>query len=76
MPKNHRDRPPTYSYPVGVLVDAQPAATADEPPEDTALQDLSPPAASATRAKWVDYATAIGVDVAGLTKAQIRNLVL
>ena len=73
MPKNHVGRPATYSYPVGLL--PAPATPADTPPEETAPQDLPPPAASASRQKWVDYANAIGEDVAGLTKPQIRKLV-
>ena len=70
MPKNHQGRPATYSYPVGLL--PAPATQAGPRSEEDAP---SPPAASASRQKWVDYATAIGVDVAGLTKAQIRKLV-
>ncbi len=70
MPKNHQGRPPTYSYPVGLL--PAPAPKADERSGEVAP---SPPAASASRQKWVDYANAIGENVDGLTKAQIRKLV-
>ena len=73
MPKNHQGRPATYSYPIGLL--PAPATPADEPPGEPAPQNLPPPASSASRAKWVAYADAIGVDVAGLTKAQIRKVV-
>ncbi len=74
MPKIHRDRAPTYSYPVGLLPPA-PAPSADEPPEATAPHDLPPPAASATKTSWAIYARKVGVDPTGLTKAQIRKAV-
>ncbi len=70
MPKAHKNRPATYSYPVGLL--PAPATQADERPGEVAP---SPPAASASRQKWVDYANAIGENVDGLTKPQIRKLV-
>ncbi len=72
MPKIHRDRPATYSYPVGVLPDPPAEPAAEQGPEEDAP---SPPAASASRSKWVEYAAELGVDVAGLTKAQIRKKV-
>ena len=67
MPKTHRNRPPTY--PIGVLpeeVEAEPSVE---------VLPRTPPAASATKSKWVDYAAELGIDVAGLTKAQIRKAV-
>ncbi len=77
MPKVHQGRPATNaaaSYPVGLL--PAPAPKADEPSEETAPQDLPPPAASASRAVWVEYAKALGIVVtAGTTKAQIRKAV-
>ncbi len=74
MPKAHRDRPATYSYPVGLL--PAPATPADEPPEAPESPTTpTPPAATARLAICQKYATAVGVDVAGLTKAQIRKAV-
>ncbi len=70
MPKTHRGRPPTY--PIGIVPDISPAEpTAEQGPE----AQPEPPAASATRVKWVDYATAVGVDPTGLTIAQIKKKV-
>ena len=71
MPKSHVDRPASYSYPVGLFV-AAPAAPAEERPEGIRPP---PPAASAPKPDWEAYAAAVGVDVAGLTKAQIRKAV-
>ena len=68
MPKTHANRPPTY--PVGVL----PVPAEVEEPSAEVLP-RTPPAASASRAKWVEYADSIGVEVKGLTKAQIRKVV-
>ena len=69
MPRNHRDRPPTY--PIGVL----PVSPAPEPDEQPVAVPIPPPAASATRAKWATYAEALGVPTLGLTKTQIRKKV-
>ena len=63
MPKNHQGRPATYSYPIGYL-----PTSAAEPSEETA----PPPAAKAAIADWRAYAESVGVDPAGLSKAQIR----
>ena len=69
MPKMHRNRAP--SYPVGVLPDLPAEPAAEQGPEESPL----PPATSATRTKWAAYAAELGVDVQGLTKAQIRKKV-
>ena len=69
MPKIHRTRAP--SYPIGVLPESPAEPAAEQGPEGSP----SPPAASATRAKWADYAAELGVDTAGLSKAQIRKAV-
>lgn len=64
MPKTHANRGP--SYPVGIL----PAVEA-EPVEEIP----SPPPAKASKAAWVTYAAALGVDTSGMSKAQIRAAV-
>jgi hypothetical protein len=61
MPKNHAHRAP--SYPVGVLPVAEPPVV-DELP--------AAPRARAPVAEWRAYAEALGVDTAGMSKAQIR----
>lgn len=73
MPKTHRNRPPTnYSYPIGVVPSDPPTgATADAGSEVSP----EPPAPSANKPAWEAYAEAVGVDPAGLTKAQIRKAV-
>ena len=58
--------PKLHVYPRGN--DAPPAPQAEEPA-------APPPAASAAKAEWVIYAEALGVDVAGMSKAQIRKAV-
>ena len=68
MPKIHRNRAP--SYPIGVLPDSPAEPAAEQEPEGP-----SPPAPSASRRDWVDYAVELGVDVKGLTKTQIRKKV-
>ncbi|MCH8130738.1 MAG: hypothetical protein IIC70_12685 [Acidobacteria bacterium] len=68
MPKLHRNRAP--SYPIGVLPDLPAEPAAEQEPEGP-----SPPAPSANRQKWAAYAAELGVDVEGLTKAQIRKAV-
>ena len=68
MPKIHRTRAP--SYPIGVLPESPSEPAAEQGPEGP-----SPPAASANRQKWAAYAAELGVDVEGLTKAQIRKKV-
>ncbi len=67
MPKTHRLRPATY--PIGILPPAEPAA--EQGPEVSP----EPPAASAPKSKWVDYAAAVGVDPGGLTIVQIKKAV-
>ena len=62
MPKTHADRAP--SYPIGVLPVVEPV-----------VESPSPPPATAGKAEWVAYAQALGVDVKGKTKAQIRKAV-
>ena len=70
MPKAHKNRPATYSYPVGLL--PAPATPAEERPEGLRPP---PPAASAPKPDWIAYAAAVGVDVKGFTKQQIRKAV-
>ncbi len=70
MPKTHRDRPPTYSYPIGIVPPAEPA-TVEQGPEVSP----EPPAASARRTSWAVYARKVGVDPTGLTIAQIKKAV-
>ena len=65
MPKNHANQPATY--PVGLLPAVAPPEAPDPPPVA--------PAAKAGVAEWRSYAEALGVDTAGLTKAQIRAAV-
>ncbi len=57
------------SYPVGFLP-SQPTSTTD-------VEDESPsrPRRSARKPEWVAYASAVGVDVDGLTKKEIVALV-
>ena len=69
MPKVHRNRAP--SYPVGVLPESPAEPAAEQGPEE----DAPSPPTSATRTKWAAYAAELGVDVEGLTKAQIRKKV-
>lgn len=52
------------SRPVGA-----PAAAASPVPH------VAPPAPTARKSEWVAYAEALGFDVDGLTKAEIRELV-
>ncbi len=75
MPKVHRGRPPTYSYPIGVVPSTPPPAAAEPSEEPESPTTPTPPAASARIAAWRTYAESVGVDTAGLTKAQIRKAV-
>ncbi len=77
MPKIHRDRPPTNRYdPVvpethSVTVTGFVGSEAQLATEiDRSLTRRNPPPRSASKAKWVAYAEAVGIDASG-TKAQI-----
>ena len=71
MPKIHATRAP--SYPIGVLPGSaeveEPSAEEAGPPPST------PPAASARIGLWSTYGDSLGIDTAGLTKAQIKKAV-
>jgi len=77
MPKIHRDRPPTNRFDTvtpethTVVVTGFAASEARLTAEiDRSLARRKVPPRAASKAKWVTYAEAIGIDASG-TKAQI-----
>ena len=73
MPKIHRLRAP--SYPVGVLPDVVEVLVEAEASAEVPGSPPAPPAASARIGAWRDYANQLGVNTAGMSKAQIRKKV-
>ena len=71
MPKAHLNRPSTY--PPGVVAAASPETDAPFSASPRSLPVA--PAAKALLKDWQEYARAVGVDPAGMTKTQIQKAV-